>query len=395
MRVRAFLFVLFLCVFASLTLFSLPLEGHAQQPHNNTGTPVKASSITPTVPPPTIAPTPTLLSPTIFSYVEARDQIMINLYQRISPSVVHITNRAGRADRGTGLVPEQGSGSGFIWDVKGHIVTNNHVVAGADEVDVTLSNGQTFPSEVIGVDSYYDIAVLKIDPEGLTLAPLELADSDEVKVGQTVIAIGNPFGLDRTLTSGLVSALGRRVETEQGALIGQAIQTDAAINPGNSGGPLLDVRGHVIGMNTAINSPTGGSVGIGFAVPSNIIRRVVPVLIDRGGYPHPTLRLTAYELGTEVAPAEGMPKRGLLIVRITRGSAADKAGLQPAKVTRQRTRYVFEGGDIITAVNGAPITSRNDFQLALEEKYKPGDKVDLTVWRDGKTETITVTLEEL
>lgn len=395
MRVRAFVFVMFVCVFVAITLFMLPLEGHAQQPHNNTGTPVKASSTTPTVPPPTIAPTPTLLSPTIFSYVEARDQIMINLYQRISPSVVHITNRAGRADRATGLVPEQGSGSGFIWDVKGHIVTNNHVVAGADEVDVTLSNGQTFPSEVIGVDSYYDIAVLKIDPEGLTLAPLELADSDEVKVGQTVIAIGNPFGLDRTLTSGLVSALGRRVETEQGALIGQAIQTDAAINPGNSGGPLLDVRGHVIGMNTAINSPTGGSVGIGFAVPSNIIRRVVPVLIDRGGYPHPTLRLTAYELGTEVAPAEGMPKRGLLIVRITRGSAADKAGLQPAKVTRQRTRYVFEGGDIITAVNGAPITSRNDFQLALEEKYKPGDKVDLTVWRDGKTETITVTLEEL
>jgi S1-C subfamily serine protease len=329
------------------------------------------------------------------SYVEARDQIMINLYQRISPSVVHITNRAGRADRTTGLVPEQGSGSGFIWDVDGHIVTNNHVVAGADEVDVTLANGQTLPSEVVGVDSYYDIAVLKIEPEALMLAPLELADSDEVRVGQTVIAIGNPFGLDRTLTSGLVSALGRRVETDQGALIGQAIQTDAAINPGNSGGPLLDVRGRVIGMNTAINSPTGGSVGIGFAVPSNIIKRVVPVLIERGGYPHPTLRLNAYELGSEVAPGDGMPKRGLLIVRITRGSAADKAGLQAAKITRQRTRYVFEGGDIITAVNNQPITSRNDFQLALEEKYKPGDKVDLTIWRDGKTLKVTVTLEEL
>jgi S1-C subfamily serine protease len=393
-KIRAFVIMLFLLLFMAALLFAVPLQGRAQQPHGGDGTPTRpanASTVTP-APIATIAPTPTLLPQDIFSYVEARDQIMINLYQRISPSVVHITNRAGRADRVTGLVPEQGSGSGFIWDVRGHIVTNNHVVASADEVDVTLANGQTFPAEVVGVDSYYDIAVLRIDPEGLTLAPLELADSDQVRVGQTVIAIGNPFGLDRT--SGLVSALGRRIETEQGALIGQAIQTDAAINPGNSGGPLLDVRGRVIGMNTAINSPSGGSVGIGFAVPSNIVKRVVPVLIERGGYPHPTLRLTAYELGTEVAPASKMPRTGLLIVRIARGSSADKAGLQAAKVTRQRTRYVFEGGDI-TAVNGLPITSRNDFQLALEEKYKPGDQVTLTVWRDGETLEVPVTLEEL
>jgi S1-C subfamily serine protease len=378
-KIRAFVIMLFLLLFMAALLFAVPLQGRAQQPHGGDGTPTRpanASTVTP-APIATIAPTPTLLPQDIFSYVEARDQIMINLYQRISPSVVHI------------------SGSGFIWDVRGHIVTNNHVVASADEVDVTLANGQTFPAEVVGVDSYYDIAVLRIDPEGLTLAPLELADSDQVRVGQTVIAIGNPFGLDRTLTSGLVSALGRRIETEQGALIGQAIQTDAAINPGNSGGPLLDVRGRVIGMNTAINSPSGGSVGIGFAVPSNIVKRVVPVLIERGGYPHPTLRLTAYELGTEVAPASKMPRTGLLIVRIARGSSADKAGLQAAKVTRQRTRYVFEGGDIITAVNGLPITSRNDFQLALEEKYKPGDQVTLTVWRDGETLEVPVTLEEL
>jgi len=389
---------MFAWLFSVAVLFSAPTQGYAQQPHNSTGTPSKSQTSIPTatpLPAPTIAPTPTLLSSTIFSYVEARDQIMINLYQRISPSVVHITNRAGRVDRTTGLVPEQGSGSGFVWDVDGHIVTNNHVVSGADEVDATLANGQTLPAQVVGVDSYYDIAVLKIEPEGQTLAPLELADSDEVRVGQTVIAIGNPFGLDRTLTSGLVSALGRRVETDQGALIGQAIQTDAAINPGNSGGPLLDVRGRVIGMNTAINSPTGGSVGIGFAVPSNIIKRVVPVLITSGGYPHPTLRLTAYELGTEVAPAGDMPKRGLLIVKITRCSAADKAGLQAAKVTRERTRYVFQGGDIITAVSDQPITSRNDFQLALEDKYKPGDTIKLTIWHDGETQIISVTLEEL
>ncbi len=342
----------------------------------------------------TTAPTPTLLPDAVLSYVEARDQLMINLYQRISPSVVHITNRAGRIDRVTGVAPEQGSGSGFVWDVDGHIVTNNHVIDGADGIDITFANGMTVPADLVGTDPYYDIAVLKVDPAGMTLAPLTLAPSSEVQVGQTVIAIGNPFGLDRTLTSGLVSALGRRIETEQGALIGQAIQTDAAINPGNSGGPLLDIHGRVIGINTAINSPSGGSVGIGFAVPSDVIGRVVPVLIENGEYPHPTLRMTTAEVGVEVMPSGDMPRTGLLIIKISRSSAADKAGLRAGTVTRKGSRYIVEGGDIITAVEGKLISTRGDFLLALEENHAPGDMVRLTIWREGDTQTIFVKLEK-
>jgi S1-C subfamily serine protease len=342
----------------------------------------------------TTAPTPTFLPDTVLSYVEARDQIMENLYQRISPSVVHITNRAGRVNQTTGVAPEQGSGSGFIYDTVGHIITNNHVIAQATAIDVTLADGTTLSADVIGADAYYDIAVIKIDPEGLSLAPLELGDSSAIHVGQTVIAIGNPFGLDRTLTSGLISALGRRIETDQGSLIGQAIQTDAAINPGNSGGPLLDIRGRVIGINTAINSPSGGSVGIGFAVPINIVKRVVPVLIDRGVFPHPTVKIDTAELGTEVAPGQGMPLQGLLIIRIADGSTAARAGLQAATITRQRSRYVVSGGDIITAVNGTPVSTRNEFQLALEDKFQTGDTVVLTIWRDGASRDISVVLEQ-
>jgi S1-C subfamily serine protease len=342
---------------------------------------------------PTLAPTPTLLPESVLSYVEARDQIMANLYERLSPSVVHITNRAGRIDRFTGVAPEQGSGSGFVYDSKGHIVTNNHVITGADNLEVTFANGVSLPAEVIGADTYYDLAVVRVDPTGLKLAPLELADSSTVRVGQTVIAIGNPFGLDRTLTSGLVSALGRRVETEGGALIGQAIQTDAAINPGNSGGPLLDIRGRVIGINTAINSPSGGSVGIGFAVPSNVMKRVVPVLIANGSYPHPTLKIQTVELGTEVIPSDEMPKRGLLVLRVQRNSTAERAGLQAAEITRSRGRYLVAGGDIITEVEGKPIAKRNDFLLALEEQFTVGDTVELTIWREGKLIKIAIQLE--
>jgi S1-C subfamily serine protease len=219
-----------------------------------------------------------------------------------------------------------------------------------------------------------------------------LGDSSSLKVGQTVIAIGNPFGLDRTLTTGVISALGRRIETDAGTAIGQAIQTDAAINPGNSGGPLLDAHGRVVGINTAINSPSGGSVGIGFAVPVNIIKQVVPSLISQGHYTHPSLGVQVAELGTEVRSNNVNLQQGLLIVQLDSSGAAEKAGLQAATITAQRGRYVINGGDVITAVGGKPITSRNDLLLVLEENYHPGDAVDVTVVRDGKTITQTVTL---
>jgi S1-C subfamily serine protease len=343
---------------------------------------------------PTAVPTPTLPPDTVFAQVEAMDQVMTNLYQRVSPSVVHITSQLQTVDFFYGVVPSEGTGSGFVYDTNGHIVTNNHVVAGANEVDVLLANGMSLPAEVVGVDEYYDLAVIHIDAPANTLTPLELGDSSTLKVGQRVVAIGNPFGLDRTLTSGLVSALGRQVQTSNNSVIGEAIQTDAAINPGNSGGPLLNLRGQVIGINTAINSPSGGSVGIGFAVPVDVVKRVVPSLISTGRYPHPSLGVETVELGTQVAPPSNGPSRGLLIVQVAPGSAGAKAGLQAAQVTIQRRRYVITGGDIITKIGDRAVTTRTDLQVALEERYRPGDTVQLTVFRNGQTITVSATLGE-
>lgn len=341
---------------------------------------------------PTLIPTPTPLADSVYAELDARDQIMINLYDRINPSVVHISSSQNVPDFFYGTSPQEGTGSGFLYDDQGHIVTNNHVVSGADSLDVLLSNGLNLPATVVGTDSYYDLAVVKIDLPAGTASPLTLGDSDALKVGQTVIAIGNPFGLDRTLTTGVISALGRRIETDAGTAIGQAIQTDAAINPGNSGGPLLDAHGRVVGINTAINSPSGGSVGIGFAVPVNIIKQVVPSLIKDGHYIHPSLGVQVAEIGTEVTSNDANIQRGLLIVQMDAGGAAEKAGLQAATITGRRGRYVVSGGDIITAVGGKLVSSRNDLLLILEENYRPGDSVDITVVRDGKTITQTVTL---
>ncbi|HLY25659.1 MAG TPA: trypsin-like peptidase domain-containing protein [Aggregatilineales bacterium] len=344
--------------------------------------------------PPTAVPTPTLVPDADYAFLDARDQVLTNLYQRISPSVVHVTSRSETIDI-FGVQPSEGTGSGFVYDQQGHVVTNNHVVAGADSVDVVLPSGVSLSAQVVGTDTYYDLAVLHIAISGTALAPLELGDSSQLRVGQTVIAIGNPFGLDRTLTSGLVSALGRRVQTDAGSVIGQAIQTDAAINPGNSGGPLLDTRGRVVGINTAINSPSGGSVGIGFAVPVNIIKRVVPALISKGHFAHPSLGITTLlELGTDVNPPDSGPQHGLLIAQIDPGGPAAQAGLKGAQITRQRFQYIYSGGDIITALDGKTIATKNDLLVALEESHQPGDTVTLTVSRDGQSIDVKVTLGE-
>jgi S1-C subfamily serine protease len=343
---------------------------------------------------PTAVPTPPLPSDAQYAQLDARDQIFITLYRRVSPSVVHITSTTQTVDMFQGVVPSEGTGSGFVLDSAGHILTNNHVVAGADSVDVLLANGVSLPAQVVGTDQVYDLAVIHVDVPAITLIPLELGDSSQLQVGQTVIAIGNPFGLDRTLTSGLISALGRRVRTSENSVIGQAIQTDAAINPGNSGGPLLDTRGRVVGINTAINSPSGGSVGIGFAVPINIAKRVAPDLISKGHFAHPSIGVTTAELGTEVNPPQAGPQRGLLIVNMVNNGPGAKAGLQAAQVSQQRFRYVFSGGDIITALDNKPITTKNDLLLGLEETHQPGDKATITVYRDGKSMNITVTVGE-
>lgn len=349
----------------------------------------------PTATPIVIVATPTSLPPEMFQAADVEEQIVINVYERVSPSVVHITSRTQVFDFFRGPVPREGTGSGFVLDTQGRIVTNYHVIADAEEVEVVLADGTAATARVIGADAYYDLAVLQINVDPSRLHPVELGSSSDLRVGQRVIAIGNPFGLDRTLTTGVISALGRTIERESGPALGEAIQTDAAINPGNSGGPLLDSRGRVIGINTAIQSPSGGSVGIGFAVPVDIIKRVVPELIARGRYPHPTLGFDAYELTYEVRPSPDGPQKGLWVVRVAPGGPADRAGLQAADIRRDaRGRLVIVGGDIVTAIDGHPIATRDDLTLYLEAHKRVGDQVQLTVVRGGEILTLTATLAE-
>jgi S1-C subfamily serine protease len=337
-------------------------------------------------------PVATPLPDAVYSELDARDQALINLYERVSPSVVHIISRIQTRSLFYGITSSEGTGSGFIFDQQGHIVTNLHVIEGASEVDVVLESGETVPARFIGADRYYDLAVIQIDVPADSLHALEIGDSSQLRVGQTVVAIGNPFGLDRTLTTGTVSALGRRIETEQGALIGQAIQTDAAINPGNSGGPLLDIRGRVVGVNTAINSPSGGSVGIGFAVPSEVVLRVVPSLITNGSYAHPDPGMDVLELGSEVNDPDGRVTSGLLIVNVEANGPASRVDIRPASIVRRGGRYFVTSGDIITHIDGQPMTSRQDFLLYIDEHYRPGDTVRLTIYRSGTTLEIPLVL---
>ncbi len=340
------------------------------------------------------APTPTL-DPAALSLLAAQDIITNTVYERVSPSVVHITTRKQVVDFWRGVIPQEGTGSGFLYDTAGHIITNYHVIEGAAEVEVLLADGGAAPAVFVGADAYYDLAVIRVAPEALAAAPLTLAAADAPpRVGQQVIAIGNPFGLDRTLTTGVISALGRTIESSSGTLVGNVIQTDAAINPGNSGGPLLNIRGEVIGINTSIQSPSGGSVGIGFAVPVETVQRVVPWLIETGRYPHPSLQARVAELGYELTPAESGPQHGLLIVSLTPGGAAERAGLQAAQATRTRTRTVFQGGDIILAINGETLRSRDDLQLYLENHTRPGDTVTLHVYRGGQERDVLVMVGE-
>lgn len=323
------------------------------------------------------------------------EQLFVALYEQASPSVVHITTRTQVFDFFRGVVPNEGTGSGFFFDDQGHIVTNHHVVEGADEIEVVLADGTRTSARVIGADAYSDLAVLRADnlsPE--QVKPLPIGSTKNLKVGMRVLAIGNPFGLDRTLTTGVISALGRTIEREGQAALGEVIQTDAAINPGNSGGPLLNLRGEVIGVNTSIRSPSGGSVGIGFAVPADTVKRVVPELIAKGRYDHPWLGLTAYEITPDLARALQLPvERGLLIAQLQPGGAADRAGVRGAtQQLRVRGGYLLIGGDILTAVDDRPIATRDQLTIYLENNKRVGETVTLSLIRDGQPITLTATL---
>ncbi len=350
---------------------------------------------------PTVSPTPTSstfnLQPA--TPVDVGEQRIIRVYKEIGPSVVNITTRVIEYSFFFGPVPSEGAGSGFLWDREGHIVTNFHVIEGAQSIEVSFSEEDVMPAKVVGADPSNDLAVLKVPrvPEGLIPLSVRLGDSDKLQVGQRAIAIGNPFGrFDRTLTAGVISALNRTLDLGENRRLRRAIQTDAAINRGNSGGPLLDGDGRLIGVNTAIFSPTGTSAGIGFAIPVNTVKRVVPVLIKLGRYPHPWLGAIGYSITPYLARALDLPvEKGLLVARVYRGSPAAKAGLRGA--THQvvvGNNIVLAGGDIITAVDGRPVKEWDELEDYLELEKQVGDSVVLTVLRDGKELQVKVVLEE-
>ncbi|MEZ4367130.1 MAG: trypsin-like peptidase domain-containing protein [Kofleriaceae bacterium] len=301
----------------------------------------------------------------------------IEVFRQSSPSVVHITNLKAARNRLTLAVDEipQGTGTGFVWDTAGHVITNFHVVQGADHAQVTLEDGSDYAGEIVGTAPDKDLAVIKIDAPPSKLRPLAVGTSGDLVVGQKVLAIGNPFGLDQTLTTGVISGLGRQIQSITKRPINDVIQTDASINPGNSGGPLLDSSGRLIGVNTAIYSPTGANAGIGFAVPVDTINRIVPQIIKHGDVPRPGLGVTIAQ--DSVAARLGLT--GVLIIDVVPGGAAAAAGLVG---TRQLPGGKWSPGDVIVAIDGSAIANTSDLYRSLDD-HKVGDQVTVTVQGAG------------
>jgi len=375
----------------SLALFSSP----------NGGSP--ASSGPSGAPANTNPDLPTPVSDTIIAAADAEETLLENVYARVSPAVVNIDVSANTTDQSTAEPTDFGSGSGFVIDTDGHIVTNNHVVSEADAIRVTFYDGRVFTAKVIGEDQYADIAVIKIDvPSDYPLTTVELGNSDELQVGQRVIAIGNPFGLTGSMTVGIVSAVGRtlpsEVITSGGGLFSNPmiIQTDAAINPGNSGGPLLDSHGRVIGITAAIRSTTGVNSGIGFAVPVNTVKRAIPQIIQTGHVQYPYLGISSQSVipMSELAEKFNLPvDSGVLIQEIAADGPAEKAGLKGG--TKEETihgRPILIGGDIITAIDGNPIHNFDELLAYLVSNTSVGQTIKVTIIRDGKTMDVSVTL---
>ena len=352
---------------------------------------------------PTLAPEPTQLPSDLIAEADAEELLLINLYERVNPSVVNIviTVEDERIVNPQNPFPAQGQGSGFIIDTEGHVVTNNHVINDADKVEVTFFDGTIVEAQVIGADPDSDLAVIKVnDIQATNLRPITWGNSDELLVGQRAVAIGNPFGLEGTLTTGIISALGRSLPTQSSFLIPEIVQTDAAINPGNSGGPLLNSQGEVIGVNTAIvpNRLGGGErsfLGVGFAVPSNLVQRVVTSLVDTGEYQHPWIGFSGNTVTPEIAETMQLSKvSGALVAQIISGSPADDAGLRGA--TRDfeldNGRIIQIGGDVIVGINDLEIKSFDDLLGFLSREGEVDKVIKLTIIRDGQEQQIELTL---
>ena len=320
-----------------------------------------------------------------------KDLSLIQIFERAETGVVRVN-----IQRSEEVVSTNGVGSGFVFDKNGHIITNAHVVENSDKVVVTFLDGRSYNAEVIGIDPATDISVIRVDADSSLLKPLLIGDSSNLKVGMQVAAIGNPFGLSGSMTSGIVSALGRLLPQESGFSIPDVIQTDAAINPGNSGGPLLNSRGEVVGINTAIQSATGEFTGVGFAIPSNTIAKIVPKLISDGIYHHPWVGIAGRDINPDLAKVLHLTDaRGFLIVNVVEGSPADKAGLKGSSETKEidGIEYLI-GGDVVLSVDGNVVRKIDDILIHLQRYKSVGDEMVLEILRDGRVTNIVVKLDE-
>jgi len=318
---------------------------------------------------------------------------LVEIFEKSESGVVRINvKRPSNDPRGPG-----GIGSGFVYDKEGHVITNDHVVKNAEKLVVTFLDGRSFNAKIIGQDVFTDLAVIKVNTSSDALFPLPVGDSSKLKVGEQIAAIGNPFGLSGSMTSGIVSQLSRLLPAQdRGFQIPDIIQTDAAINPGNSGGPLLNMRGQVIGINTAIQSESGDFAGVGFAIPSRTVQKIVPVLIEKGAYHHPWVGISGRDIEPDLAQVLGLEDaRGFLVINVMDDSPAEKAGLRGTTETREIDGASYQiGGDIILTVDGKVVRKIDDILIHLQREKTVGDQMILQILRDGKVTDVVLTLDE-
>ncbi len=322
---------------------------------------------------------------------ESKTLSLIDIFEKSEPGVVRVNTQRNQTGDEIG-----GVGSGFVFDKKGHIITNAHVIEDSTKTIVTFLDGRSYNAEIIGIDEYTDIGVIKVNADLKLLKPLSLGDSSNLQVGEPITAIGNPFGLSGSMTSGIISQMGRLLPSGSGYSIPDVIQTDAAINPGNSGGPLLNMRGDIVGINTAIQSTTGEFTGVGFAIPSQTVAKIVPTLISEGEYKHPWIGISGRDIDPDMAKVLGLNDAlGFLIITVVENSPASDAGLIGSnKTVKVDGREYSIGGDVIMAVDGMDVRKIDDILIHLQRVKTVGDEMNLEILRDGRTTNVTIVLQE-
>ena len=323
--------------------------------------------------------------------IESKTLSLIDIFEKAEPGVVRVNTQRNQTENETG-----GVGSGFVFDKKGHIITNAHVIEDSTKTVVTFLDGRSYNAQIIGVDKYTDIGVIKVNADLKLLHPLSLGDSSNLQVGEPITAIGNPFGLSGSMTSGIISQMGRLLPSGSGYSIPDVIQTDAAINPGNSGGPLLNMRGDIVGINTAIQSSTGEFTGVGFAIPSQTVAKIVPTLIKEGEYKHPWIGISGKDIDPDTANILGLKDTlGFLIITVVEDSPAFDAGLIGSNETiKVEGREYLIGGDIITTVDGIDVRKIDDILIHLQRVKTVGDEMVLEILRENRTTSVTIILQE-